>query len=195
MENAPARVIGGLASSLSDVWGLALDGAANLYASSAANDRVVVFPAGADGNATPKRVLTGTSTQMDNPFGIWVGSDRRVTLSSRLTNAVNTYAPLVALPTAPSAVRSLAVSGKAKAKKRTIRWVAPASNGGATIVRYDLVVKKGAKTIRSARLAPSHRSYVLKTKRLKKGGYTAFVRAVNSKGASAYVAKAFRIRK
>jgi hypothetical protein len=36
---------------------------------------------------------------------------------------------------------------------------------------------------------------VLKTKHLKKGGYTALVRAVNAKGASPYVAKAFRIRK
>jgi len=194
---APARTIGGLASGLTSVFGVAVDGDRNVYASSSSDNRVVVFAAGANGNASPRRVLTGPTTQLNNPFGILVDAARRVTVANRFGNAVNTYDPLVtpAVVTAPSRVRSLQVAGRARAKRRTISWAAPVSNGGAPLVRYDVVVRKGGKVVKRARVAPTHHTFVLRTKRLKQGRYTARVRAVNATGAGAFAVKGFRIRK
>lgn len=193
---APSRTIGGLASGITSAYALALDGAENVYVSTFTQKKIVVFPAGASGNVAPRRVLTGASTQLNVPWGLYVGGDRQVTVADYSGNAINTYAPLVSQAvTAPSAVRSLSVGGRPSAKRRAIGWATPASNGGTPLLRYELVVKRGGKTVRSVRLTPSRHSYVLRAKGLKKGRYTVRVRAVNAKGAGPFAVASFRIRK
>ena len=194
---APDRTIGGLASGITSAYGLAVDSAENVYVSTFGQNKIVVFRSGATGNASPARVLTGAATQLNLPWGVYVGADRRLTVASYGGNAVDTFAPLMALPvvTPPTVVRSLVVHGGARAKRRPITWAAPARNGGAPLIRYELVVKKGTKVVRTARLAPSQGSFVLRTRTLKRGRYVVLVRAVNAKGPGPYAAAALRIRK
>ena len=48
--------------------GIAVDGAGNIYVAS--NNRIMVFAAGASGNATPTATIAGGNTGLSNPFFI-----------------------------------------------------------------------------------------------------------------------------
>lgn len=205
---APTRTLGGLMSDLRDVYGLAVDDAGDVYAGSLGSVRLVVFGPTGTGNVTPLQILTGPTSRIGHPAGVAVAPDRSVAVVDLSEDTLATYAPLVPRPTtggpvpvpgpvatAPSAVRALAVAGTVRASRRTIRWVAPTSTGGAPLVRYEVVVRKGARTFRTARLVPAQRSYVLRTRKLGRGGYTALVRAVNAHGAGPYASRRFAIRR
>jgi hypothetical protein len=81
-DAVPIRVITGAATQLGNVTGLSFDPAGNLYATvcpgcsgsggGPANE-VVVFAPGANGNATPSRVITGSNTGLNSPTDVFVG--------------------------------------------------------------------------------------------------------------------------
>lgn len=196
-DHAPVREIGGLASDLAGVGGIALDSSGNVYATSSTsytvggtNNQVVVFGPTADGNATPIRRLTGAPTQLGRPAGIVLGADRSVIVAQEVGPAVNVYAPLVKFAK-PSVVRSLAVSGKTTAAKRTVTWAAPASTGGKPVTGYTVTVKHGSKKLLTKHVGASTKKVTLARALLSPGTNTVTVAAVNAVGTGPAASKSF----
>lgn len=72
-SDAPERVITGANTLITtDAGGLALDAAGNLYLANltSTGGDIVEFAAGANGNATPTRVISGAATTLSEPVGI-----------------------------------------------------------------------------------------------------------------------------
>ena len=86
------------------------------------------------------------------------------------------------LMTAPGTVRDLKKSAFTRTGSTyevTVRWTAPASNGGSPVTGYRVVLKKGSKVVDT--LALTQRSVTL-TSMSKNTGYTVQVRAINAVG-------------
>ena len=192
-DAAPLRLVGGVATALATPAGVALDSSDNLYVTSYNSNAVNVFSPGADGNVAPVHRLVGAGTQLAHPFGIHVDSARRLVVANSASSALTAYAPLVPLAK-PGKVMRLKVTGKPAAAKRKVTWQPPASDGGARIARYKVVVKKGHKRlVKATVLAPKH-SLKLKRKQLTTGVLTVYVKAKNSVGYGPQATKRFRVR-
>ncbi|MGH1564747.1 hypothetical protein [Mumia sp. DW29H23] len=97
-------------------------------------------------------------------------------------------------PVRPTAVRSVTVSGKPGAAKRTVRWKKPSYDGGRDVRSYKLVFRKGSKTLKTVTLKQGRRSYRVAKSGLRRGKVTVTVRAKTAKGWSPKVVKSFRVR-
>jgi hypothetical protein len=64
---APSRLIGGAATGLQLIEGIAVDPSGNIYASDCNAHAIFVFAAGANGNVAPVRTISGPSTQLNCP--------------------------------------------------------------------------------------------------------------------------------
>ena len=86
------------------------------------------------------------------------------------------------------------MKGNATAARRKVTWQPPASDGGAKITSYKVVVKKGHnKLVTKTVLAPKH-SLRLKRSQLVTGRLTVYVKAKNSVGYGPTAKKRFRVR-
>ncbi|KAA1420673.1 hypothetical protein FE697_017165 [Mumia zhuanghuii] len=183
--------------------GLAFDRQGRLYATVYPADVLLVFSGQVNGNVAPLRTLSGVAAQLTGPTGITVGRDNRIFVSlAQGSDAWAEYRALFAPPAPPKPAvkvpgkpRALKVAGARAAKKRTIRWRVPASNGGVKITGYRLVIKKGSRTLLVKNLAAGKRSYKVKRAKLRNGKHVVLVKAKNSKGYGKNAKKAFRVRK
>jgi sugar lactone lactonase YvrE len=75
---APTLTIGGPNTEppggMQSPTGLALDAALNIYVADKATNQILVFAAGATGNATPTRIIGGPATGINNPSDLLVDS-------------------------------------------------------------------------------------------------------------------------
>ncbi|WP_370614495.1 hypothetical protein [Mumia sp. Pv 4-285] len=198
---APVRTIVD-AFGATEVNGLDSDAAGRVYAASFFPSVVKVFSPSANGSVPPLKLVGGVATGLNNPTGIVVLASGGFAVANYNSSAYSVFARLFAAPVPPKPVvkvpgkpRALKVAGKKAAKKRTIRWKAPASNGGARITGYRLVVKKGSKTLFAKNLPAGKRSYKVKRSKLRNGKHVVFVKAKNSKGYGKNAQKVFRVRK
>ncbi|WP_370614493.1 hypothetical protein [Mumia sp. Pv 4-285] len=209
----PVRDVKGSATGLvgrGEVNGIAVDVHGRVYATGFQHDAVRAYAAGVQGNDAPLKTLTGSATLLNGPVALAVAPDRRVFVTTtEMQQAWSEFrallpaiapvppkppvvAPVAKVPGKPSALK---VKGARSAKKRTVRWKAPSSNGGATITRYRLVIKKGSKTLVAKSLAAGKRSYTVKRSKLRKGKHVVLVTAKNRVGYGAATRKAFTVRK
>ncbi|WP_262849852.1 fibronectin type III domain-containing protein [Mumia quercus] len=206
--DTPSRTLTGPATGLTHVAGVAVDRYGRVYVADHGDEAIRVFAAGATGNTAPVTVIKGPATQLERPTDLaldpagrlWVANDvvpGRVVRFPALAAppAPRPPAPPAPAVTAPSKPRALKVNGKAGARKRTIRWKAPAATGGTRILRYKVVIRKGKKVLVSRTLGPSARKLVVKRSTLRSGTLTVRVRAVNGKGAGPNAVKRFRVRR
>ncbi|WP_167001789.1 beta-propeller fold lactonase family protein [Mumia sp. ZJ430] len=207
---APRRTLTGATTRLDGPSDLEVDRRGFVYVANQLSPAVQVFAAGADASTAPARSLQGANTGLGTapPRGLAVASDHSIAVGQWVANKVSVYRAVIAPPaapkppatpkpriTVPGKVRALTVTGARKAKKRTIRWKAPASNGGAAITRYRLVIKKGSRTLVTKAPGAGKRSYTVKRSKLRNGKNKVSVRAVNAKGSSAWAHKTFVVRK
>lgn len=79
---APTRTLAGAATTLGGVLGLAIDSANNLYVGSTGNGSatagVAVFAQGANGNATPIRVIEGSNVGISNLDGMGMDAEGNI---------------------------------------------------------------------------------------------------------------------
>lgn len=92
--------------------------------------------------------------------------------------------------TKPGAPRSLAVSFPSAGKAK-VTWLAPSSNGGASITKYQVRFKDKVTGRYTAWANATTRSYT-KTRLIKNRSYIAQVRAVNTAGAGSAASKTFK---
>ncbi len=74
---APSRVISGASTTLSAAYGIWLDAVRDeLYVASWANSRIVVFSQASTtaGNIAPSRIISGATTSLSSPYGLWLDS-------------------------------------------------------------------------------------------------------------------------
>lgn len=174
----PVRTIEGAATQLDVVLDVELDSRRNLYVTDlGATPAVLVFARGATGNVPPLVRLAGGQTDLAGPTGVAVDARHVVRVTNTATETVTTYAPLV--PTTPLAARSVKVSGKASAARRTVSWKAPTDTGGAP-VSYVVTVKKGTKTLVTKRVTST--KVILQKKKLRTGKHIVTVVARNVAG-------------
>lgn len=74
-------------------------------------------------------------------------------------------------------------------------WRVPASNGGAAITSYRIVVKKGTRTLVARTVSASSRSVILKRAKLANGRNRVYITARNKVGSSPAVSVRFTVRK
>jgi hypothetical protein len=204
---APSRTLGGPATGIDGPWGLAMDSDRNLYVANQTADSVTVFAKTVQGNSAPTATLSGAATTLDEPTGVFVRPDRAVVVTQRWTAthsaSIMTFAPLVALPPPllrPGKVRSLEVTGAAKAKKRTVKWKVPSFDGGPRdyngerITKYKIVVKKGSDKLLSTTVKAPDTKLKLKKKKLRKGKLTVYVAAKNEVGYGNYAKATFKVK-
>ncbi|WP_370615754.1 hypothetical protein [Mumia sp. Pv 4-285] len=205
----PSRTISGPATGLDNVWGLAVDRYGRTYVANGGDSSIRVFAAGATGNVAPIVVLEGAATQLELPSDVLLDGAGRIWVANDTVPGKVLRFPALAAPpppaprppvttpptTAPSKPRALKVTGKTAARKRVVRWKAPARSGGARILRYRVVVNKGKKTLLVRTVSASRRKVVVKRAKLRNGKHTVLVRAVNAKGGSPYATKRFRVRR
>lgn len=191
---APQQTVVDAFVGANEVNGIDTDKAGRVYATSFSTNTVKVFTGGANGIASPLKVLGGPATGLSGPTGLTVLGSGNVAAGSFLTGSVSTYKNLFPV-VAPSKVRSLKVGGAAKAKKRTVAWKAPASDGGAKITGYRIVVKKGSKTLLTKNVSGSKRSVKIARSKLRNGTNTVYVKAKNSSGFGPTAKKSFKVKK
>ena len=154
---------------------------------------ISVFRSGAN-REVPLRTLSGPRSLLATaPYG-GIAVDARGDILHSAVARRQVFAYRTLFPTRPSAVRSVRVTGKTRAAKRTVRWVRPANDGGRAIRSYKLVFRKGSKTLKTVTLKPNRRSYKVSTSKLRKGRLTVTVRAKTTVGWSPKVVKRFRVR-
>ncbi len=89
---APSRIISGASTSLGFTEGLWLDAANDeLYVASWDNNKIVVFSQASTtaGNVTPSRIISGATTSLSNPYGLWLDSvNDRLYVSSSHNSAI-----------------------------------------------------------------------------------------------------------
>ncbi len=161
---------------------------------------VLVYPAGAQGAATPTRRLTGPNTG-SGTTDIDVLPDRSVLLGQWGGPRVARFPALVPLPAPPppppptsappGAVTGLKVAGRSTDKKRTVSWAAGAA-GSSPITSYAVVVTKGKKKVVSRTTATS--KLVLKRKKLRPGRLTVTVTAISAVGPGSPVSTTFKVK-
>lgn len=176
--------------------GIDTDSAGRVYATALTPPTVRVFSPNADGPAAPLKVIGGPATGMGWATGLALLDGGRFVVTDYLNASYSVYAsPFVKPAVKPGKPRALKVGGKATAKYRKISWKAPASNGGAKITRYRIVVTKGNKRLLTRVVSGSRRSVVIKRSQLRRGVDTVRVQAKNSKGYGPAAKKSFRVRK
>lgn len=94
----PIQTISGSATLLSDILGIAVDGAGNIYVSNgAANgsgaESVDVFAANANGNVAPLRTISGALTGIDHPYGVAVDPTGNLYVVNNVGETVTVFAP------------------------------------------------------------------------------------------------------
>jgi sugar lactone lactonase YvrE len=123
---APTATISGSNTTLLMPSALTLDSQGNIYvanegSAAGGQDTVTVYPSGSNGNSTPTRTITGSSTGLASPMGIAVDSTGNIYVSSAVgTNAASMLLSNPYVPSAGSTADTNAVS---------ILIYAPASNG------------------------------------------------------------------
>jgi hypothetical protein len=93
----PSAVISGPATHLSNPVGIAIDSADNIYVADNTyetdeNTSVLVFSAGANGNAKPLRIIKGSKTKLDFPVGIALDANDDIYVSNSNNNSITVYA-------------------------------------------------------------------------------------------------------
>jgi len=63
----PTATIAGGNTGLDNPFGIALDGAGNIYAANLPGNSITVYAAGASGNATPTATISGNNTGLNRP--------------------------------------------------------------------------------------------------------------------------------
>jgi len=86
---APICTISGLSA---DPNGVAVDGAGNVYVRDG-NFAIAVFSPGSCGNVPPARLITGSSTGLDFPDGLFVTAGGTLYVANRIGNSITVYAP------------------------------------------------------------------------------------------------------
>ena len=191
--DAPIQIVdnpGGVST-----YGLDTDSAGRVYVPEFSG-RLRVYAPNADGADKPLTVLGGPASGLQNVTGVQTLSGGAVAVAGFTNNRYSVFSDLFRKPaTKPGKVRALKVGGKQKAKVRKVSWKAPASNGGATISSYRIVVKKGGKVLVKRTVSGSRRAVVVKRSQLRKGVNRVYVHAKNSKGYGPVAKKSFRVRK
>lgn len=175
-----------------EINGLDTDSSGRIHVA-AFNGTVRVFSPNADGNDTPLKVLGGPATGLALSTGLEVIDGGRVAVANFSEGKYRVFENLFIK--APGKVRALKVGGAAKATKRKVSWKAPASNGGAKITSYRVIVKKGNKTLLKKSVGGSRRALVVKRSQLRKGVNSVYVQARNAKGFGPAVKRNFVVKK
>jgi hypothetical protein len=170
---------------------LFIDARQNVYVSDYNAETIFLFPATASGAVVPTRTIGGAGSGIDGPWGLSLDSQRRIYNGNYGAGTVTVHAPLVPIAR-PTAVRSLAVSGKKKAVARTVSWAVPADDGDAALT-YEVVVKKGKRTL--LRRTTSRTSLRVTRVNLRSGKHSVTVTASNVDGAAPSVSSTFAVAK
>lgn len=181
------------------VTGLALDDELRIHVALQYSDEPVrVFAPGASGSAAPVAFLSGELHDLDLPRGLALRPDGQVVVTDEADDALYTYDSLVSDTPAPQVrkpgkVRALKVAKGPRKLRRPVTWRAPKADGGASITRYRVVVKKGKRTV--LKRTVTKRRVVLKRGQLPRGKLQVRVAARNSEGFGPVARKQFRVRK
>ncbi|WP_262848702.1 hypothetical protein, partial [Mumia quercus] len=188
---APAAMVAGSRTGLSWIDNLDVDSKNRVYVGDEHVDAIKAFSSTSYGNVAPIRTLSYDSAYPVS-WALLAVNARGDMVTKRTETTVGIYRTL--FPRRPSVVRSVRVSGKAGAKKRTVRWKKPADDGGRAVRSYRVVIRKGSKVLKKVTLKPGRRSYTVKRSSLRRGKLTVTVRAKTAKGWSPKATKKFRVR-
>ena len=181
---------------LTETNGIDTDAAGRVYVAALIPAQVRVFAPGADGAAAPLKVLGGPATGLTYATGLAVLDSGALAVTDYISGSYSVYgSPFVKAATRPGKVRALRVGGKSTAKVRKVVWRAPASNGGARITSYRIIVKKGGKTLVKRSVSGNRRSTVIRRSALRPGVGTVYVQAKNAQGYGPVAKKSFRVRR
>jgi len=111
----PTRTIGGPATTINSIQGLAVDSAGNIYVSSSGNGEtgspeILVFSTGSTGNVAPIRTISGSATTLDAIGDLALDSAGNIYVLNGLNllkigpNATGNVAPMATITTAASLV-------------------------------------------------------------------------------------------
>lgn len=190
---APRRVIGGYLTRLGTPQAVEVDNGGNIYVANGGwtDDQLLLFGPQANGNIAPARVVTVGGRSIA-PNELAVDDRRRVHLANISFSTTDVLAAVRTV--VPGAPRSPKVSGTATSTTRTVSWTAPAFDGYATITSYQVQVKAGT-TVRFTKTLPgSARKVAVSRSTLGKGTRTAYVRARNVSGWSAWAKVSFVVK-
>ena len=191
----PVGTVAGVRTGLNDdtvVPQIDLDGRGRVYVADY-HGHIAAFAPNVYGNAAPVRTLANPDDWgFWGPIAVNSRGDLMVGAPDEGPPRLHVYRTL--FPTRPSAVRSVRVSGKPAAKKRTVRWKRPADDGGRAVKSYSVVFRKGSKVVKKVALRPGRRSYTVKKSALRRGKLTVTVRAKTAKGWSPKAVTKFRVR-
>ncbi|MBW9216567.1 hypothetical protein KV102_17130, partial [Mumia sp. zg.B53] len=176
-QDAPVATIAGSRTRLRGTAEIDLDAKNRVYVSDA-DAGISVFSPSRYGNVAPLRELRGRKSGLD--WGLVGVNARGDVITKRSRTSIGIFRTL--FPTRPSAVRSVRVTRKASAKKRTVRWKKPADDGGRDVRSYKVVIRKGSKVLKRVTLKPGRRSYTVRKSALRRGKLTVTVRAKTAKG-------------
>jgi len=89
----PTATIAGGNTGLTGTFGIALDGAGNIYVANAGVPySITVYAAGASGNATPTATIAGGNTGLNFPFGIALDGAGNIYVTNQVSNSITVYA-------------------------------------------------------------------------------------------------------
>jgi sugar lactone lactonase YvrE len=88
----PTATIAGGNTGLSAPWGIARDGAGNLYVANGGSDSITVYAAGASGNVTPTATIAGGNTGLNVPFGIALDGAGNIYVTNHGSDSITVYA-------------------------------------------------------------------------------------------------------
>lgn len=96
-DATPIQTIGGANTELDSPRGIAVDGSGNIYVSNpnfnSTPNAITVFAAGANGNVSPIRVISGSNTKLNGPAGVAVSDAGKLYVANGGSNTVTVYAP------------------------------------------------------------------------------------------------------